>query len=97
MTAPRDQKPSETVAGHVRQQMESAAIDRTFTPRQAADFLGVKLSTLYSWTCASRRRPGLRFLHYGRRCIRFKESDLRQFQEQHAVCQSVETTSVNAE
>jgi hypothetical protein len=47
--------------------------------------LGIKTSTLYSWTCESRRRPGLKFIHYGRRCIRFRESDLREFQEEHLV------------
>lgn len=51
--------------------------------RQAAAFLGVSSGTLYHWVAAAQR--GVPCVRLGRRCLRFRRSDLERWIAEHSL------------
>jgi excisionase family DNA binding protein len=51
--------------------------------REAAAFLGVSCGTLYHWVTAPQR--GVPCVRLGRRCLRFRRSDLERWIAEHSL------------
>jgi excisionase family DNA binding protein len=81
---------SRAVEDHEPAESKPVPVPEMLTTAQAADYLGVKVSTLATWRCT--RRYQIPFVKVGRR-TRYRKADLDKFLQTRTVAHTGETAS----
>ena len=59
---------------------------------QAAELLGLEPATLAFWRAAPDRDPGLPFIRFNNRCVKYRLSDVLDFIDRHRVSRGGEAS-----